>query len=619
MRADRRYNVGRVVLAEGAHIAGTVTAAGGGALENIEVTIARWRDDWGDWDQFTGGQTDAEGHYDVGGLAAGSYRVRFWDGSGAYAGEWFENAPDAWSGQDVAVTAGGTTHVDAALEQACVIEGHVTDGSANPLSGIEAILYYREAGAASGRSTSSTTRNACSPTATATSASPVCRARTYQLRLEDTGEPGTWAAEVFDGALVVGAGTDLDLAPGETRTVDPVLDLGGNLAGRLLDDESFIPLSFAFPMEIGVWTWLPDAGPDGGSWQRYAGYATGDGHRRLHARVESRARRVPRRLLVLDGLLRAGGLARPARHRARDPGDDRRRPDDEPRQCPDAALGHDLRPRDRRRWRPAAERPREGVDGERVGLGPGLRVLDLGGRLLPAGQPAGRHVPRRGDGREVGLSRKFWDGATSQFSATPLVLAPREEVYDIDIQLEAAGTAIGGTVRNAGGDPIAGAPVELAIWDEVADRYVRLDDGYSQTTTDGDGAWRIDWPSPGTYRVTAGPAGPQYGEASVEDVEVVSEETTQVDLVLPVGASISGTVTDTSGQPVAGCRRHCGHRVGRGRLVLGVHRPRDRRGRSVHAGSSFAGDLRGDLRHTLLGLRLRRGVLGQPVHPRGCR
>ena len=70
-------------------------------LENIEVTVARWRDDWGDWDHFAGGQTDAEGHYDVGGLAAGSYRVRFWDGSGAYAGEWFENAPDAWSGQDV--------------------------------------------------------------------------------------------------------------------------------------------------------------------------------------------------------------------------------------------------------------------------------------------------------------------------------------------------------------------------------------------------------------------------------------------------------------------------------------------------------------------------------------
>ena len=216
VRAGATHNIGRVELAPASHIAGTVTAAGGGGpLENIEVTIARWRDDWGDWDHFAGGQTDGDGHYDIGGLAAGSYRVRFWDGSGAYAGEWFENAPDAWSGQDVAGDGRAARRPSMPpSRQACVIEGHVTDGSANPLSGIEAILYYREAGGEWAQYQLDNEERMF------TDGDGYYRfaglpARTYQLRLENNDNPSPWAAEVFDGALVVGTGTDLD--PGARR------------------------------------------------------------------------------------------------------------------------------------------------------------------------------------------------------------------------------------------------------------------------------------------------------------------------------------------------------------------------------------------------------------------
>ena len=541
-------NLGRIELAVAGHIAGVVTASDAGPLENMEVNVARWRDDWGDWDFFAGAMTDGNGWYDIGDLAGGDYRVWFGDPNGAYSGEFYDNASDVWSAQDVTVTAGGMTYVDAALDPAAVIEGHVRDGLGNPLAGIEAILYFQEEWGEWAQFSNPDER-------VFTDAEGYYRmaglpAQKYQLRLENGENPDPWAAEVFDGALVPGTGTDLDLAPGEMRTVDPVLDTGGSLAGRLLDDESFIPLSFAFPMEIWVWAWIPDAGPDGGSWQRYAGYSTGED---------------------TNGYMHGPPLA---------PG--------EYRVDFDTWTGAYVY----EAWQDQADlehaAPVTIVAGETTDLGTILmqRSAMIFGHLTgPDGEPvAGVQVRQlelvdgvwepfysfeswsdgyyqlgnmvggayriEFDGRGIGLSHEFWDGAASALSGTSIVLAPRQEVHGIDVQLAAAGT-LEGTVRNADGDPIANAPVRLAIWDELAGRYAELDDDYSRTTTDGSGSWRLDWVSPGAYRVTAGPGGAQYGEASVDAVEVATEETTQVDLVLPVGASISGRVTDAAGDPMA--------------------------------------------------------------------
>ncbi len=57
--------------------------------------------------------------------------------------------------------------------------------------------------------------------------------------------------------------------------------------------------------------------------------------------------------------------------------------------------------------------------------------------------------------------------------------------------------------------------------------------------------------TPGTYRVTAGPSG-AYAQGTVEDVVATEGTTTTVDITLPLGASISGTVTDRLGAPVVG-------------------------------------------------------------------
>ena len=75
---------------------------------------------------------------------AGSYTVEFRDFSGAYVGEWFDDASDAGSATDVVVAAGeAVVGVDASLATAASISGVVTDAAGAP---IEGIYVYSEPG-----------------------------------------------------------------------------------------------------------------------------------------------------------------------------------------------------------------------------------------------------------------------------------------------------------------------------------------------------------------------------------------------------------------------------------------------------------------------------------------
>jgi len=64
--------------------------------------------------------------YDIGGLAAGNYRVEFIDYSHAYAGEYYNDKPSWDTADPVAVTAGGTTP---ASTPRWSMTGHITGSS----------------------------------------------------------------------------------------------------------------------------------------------------------------------------------------------------------------------------------------------------------------------------------------------------------------------------------------------------------------------------------------------------------------------------------------------------------------------------------------------------------
>lgn len=103
------------------------------------------------------------------------------------------------------------------------------------------------------------------------------------------------------------------------------------------------------------------------------------------------------------------------------------------------------------------------------------------------------------------------------------------------------GAAIQGRVLYSSRAPVAGAFVELWASDES---------GYLQGTADNDGRFQFTFLPAGTYWVEASsPLGTLRGAV---EVALTGQEVRSVEIVLPPGATISGSVTDCFGQPVQG-------------------------------------------------------------------
>ena len=134
-----------VKLAKAGHIAGTVTKAGGAPLADMYV-VAYSEADEGEEGEPNYGITDEDGHYDVGGLTAGSYVLDFEDYSEnpVYASEFYDNKPDFGSATKVAVAAGATVPgKDAELAKGGRIKGHVTGPDGQPASDIAVTAYLQ--------------------------------------------------------------------------------------------------------------------------------------------------------------------------------------------------------------------------------------------------------------------------------------------------------------------------------------------------------------------------------------------------------------------------------------------------------------------------------------------
>ena len=150
----------------------------------------------------------------------------------------------------------------------------------------------------------------------------------------------------------------------------------------------------------------------------------------------------------------------------------------------------------------------------------------------------------RGDGEHLG---EWYDNAEDPFAATGVAVATGAVVTGIDAQLTEHGT-ISGTVTDANGDPVEGIQVSAG--------------DFSSSTTS-DGSYLITVLFPGSYTVAfrdvddRGYAAEWYDDANNEGsatpVEVdAGEAVVGIDAQLAEGGSISGRVTDESGDPLAG-------------------------------------------------------------------
>lgn len=118
------------VLAGGAKISGTVTAAGGRPLDASVVALDAETGRSVAWDS-----TDPDGQYAIAGLPAGSYVVRFEASGTDYAPQWFSGAAKRSSATPITLAESGEVKADATLTSGAILTGKVTDQNGDPLAG----------------------------------------------------------------------------------------------------------------------------------------------------------------------------------------------------------------------------------------------------------------------------------------------------------------------------------------------------------------------------------------------------------------------------------------------------------------------------------------------------
>ncbi len=126
-----------VSLAPPSKISGTVTGPDGSTtLPDITVSAYSWKGS--SWVWKNSGSTGENGAYTIGGLPAGTYRLKFEDGRGDYITEVYNGVADLTLGTNIVVAAATTvTNINASLAAAGKISGTVTGPAGiTPLAGI---------------------------------------------------------------------------------------------------------------------------------------------------------------------------------------------------------------------------------------------------------------------------------------------------------------------------------------------------------------------------------------------------------------------------------------------------------------------------------------------------
>ena len=187
---------------------------------------------------FSFGTTDASGAYSVGGLGSGDYEVQFSDCSESptYVTEWYNDRPDFYSADLVAVTDGSkTSGIDAQLATGGSINGTVTEeGTGTPLADIcvnavdssfsffgfgetDASGAYSVGGLGSGD---------------------------YEVEFFDCGESVTYIMEFYNDRADFNSADLVAVTIGsKTSGIDAALAVGGSINGTVTDEATGTPLA----------------------------------------------------------------------------------------------------------------------------------------------------------------------------------------------------------------------------------------------------------------------------------------------------------------------------------------------------------------------------------------
>jgi len=205
------------VLLRAGSVSGVVTDSAGDPISGVVVYVY-------DESYYSVGSatTDSAGLYSVGGLASGEYRVEFISYRRVLT-EWFQDQPDFDSATPVVVVEGSNTSgVDAVLTRTGSISGAVTDTLGAPVEGVR--VYVRVGSGSWGNLTDSSGAYSLDGLAPG------------EYRVEFRDYDGVFLSEWFDDKSDFDSATPVVVTEGsETGGVDAVLSLAGSVSGVVTD------------------------------------------------------------------------------------------------------------------------------------------------------------------------------------------------------------------------------------------------------------------------------------------------------------------------------------------------------------------------------------------------
>jgi hypothetical protein len=216
-------------LAAGGTIAGTVTAATGGAdLTGICVSVFTSN---GLLSPAGNATTAADGTYSITGLSTGSYDVEFSTGCGStgnYLTQWYNNEPSSTSANAVPVIAGTTSPtIDASLVTGGTMAGTVTAkaGGAD-LGGICVSVYTSD--------NSFTLVGSTTTAGDGTYSISDLSSGNYDVEFSGgCGYPGNVGQQWYDNQISQSSASAVTVTTGSTTSVNAALAIGGTITGTV--------------------------------------------------------------------------------------------------------------------------------------------------------------------------------------------------------------------------------------------------------------------------------------------------------------------------------------------------------------------------------------------------
>ncbi len=213
-------------------ITGVVTAQDSGApLKGIKVFV--YEAVGGTWVGQT--ETGPSGLYGIGRLGPGRYKLQFSDPSGHYAPTYYNNKPDLSSADDVTVTAGLVTRVNARLKPLGVIAGVITaEDTGVPIGNIHVTAYST--------TSSYETRSGISVDLTGAFYVDGLNTSRYKLRFYDPS--GRYVAEYYNNKPDQPSADAISVTAGLTTTIRVQLSRAGMIAGVVTAKDTGMPMGY---------------------------------------------------------------------------------------------------------------------------------------------------------------------------------------------------------------------------------------------------------------------------------------------------------------------------------------------------------------------------------------